>query len=165
MTTPDVPKCVNEDHNRPTPAVARLSWPDGRFIPTTVCVGDLTRIVRDSLDEGHTVLAEPVTEHTPGPYLRYTVTHQVKEVARIHIRERGRDVRAILLDAPDMPGYDELPETIEERRKLPARFHVPRWDGDGEPNLWLCAVCWEDGVAYQWPCEAAMKHGGEVFAR
>ncbi|MFI6496855.1 hypothetical protein [Nonomuraea typhae] len=157
--------CANEDHPRPTPAVARLSWPDGRYNDSAVCVGDLTWSVRNSLDEGHTVLVEPVAERETGGYVRYTVTHQVKELARIHRRERGRKVRAILLEAPDMPGYDELPETIEERRKLPARFHVPVWDGDGKPNSWLCAVCWEDGVVYGWPCEVAQEYGGEVFAR
>jgi hypothetical protein len=157
--------CRNEDHYRETPAVARLSWPDGRFSDTAACVGDLNRIVRDSLDEGHVVLVEPVTERQGNAYVRYDVTRQIKEVARVHRRERGREPRAILLQAPDHPGYDELPETIEERRKLPARFHVPRWDGDGVPNAWLCAVCWEDGAAYLWPCEVAMEDGGEVFAR
>lgn len=144
---------------------ARLSWPDGRYLPTTACVGDLDRIVRDSLHEGHVVLVEPATEHKSGGYVRYTVTRQVKELVKLHRRERGRDVRAILLQAPDHPCYDELPETIEERRKLPARFHTPVWDGNGQPNAWLCAVCWEDGVVYSWPCEVAAENGGEVFAR
>lgn len=70
---------------------------------------------------------------------------------------------AVLLEAADHPGYDELPETLEEREQLPARFHIPRWDGDGEPNAWLCAVCWDEGTATSWPCNAARKNGGEVF--
>jgi hypothetical protein len=41
---------------------------------------------------------------------------------------------------------------------------VPVWDGNGQPNAWLCAVCWEDGAVWQWPCKVAAKHGGEVFA-
>jgi hypothetical protein len=150
--------CRNEDHARPTAAIANLSWPDCRFRPTTACIGDLQQIVRDSLDEGHPVLVEPANGET-------VVTEAMKEVALHHRRAYGEPVRAILLDPPDMPGYDELPETLEERRKLPARFHIPRWDGDGIPNAWLCAVCWEDGVVYSWPCEVAMQHGGEVFAR
>jgi hypothetical protein len=157
--------CRNEDHQRPTPAVACLSWPDGRYVATTACVGDLNRIVRDSLHEGHVVLVEPVTERQGDPYARYDVTRRIKEVTRLHRRERGREPRAILLEAPDMPGYDELPETLEERQKLPARFHVPRWDGDGQPNLWLCAVCWDEGTVTQWPCATAALRGGEVFAR
>lgn len=163
--TAEPTNCANDDHSRPTQAVAHLTWPDGRYNTTTACVGDMTRIIRDSLHEGHTVLIEPPTEHTPGPYRSYTVTRLVKKLIRVLRRERGRDIRAVLLEAPDMPGYDELPETIEERRELPARFHVPVWDGDGQPNAWLCAVCWEDGVVYSWPCKVAAENGGEVFAR
>ena len=53
--------CRNEDHTRPTPAVARLSWPDGRYRPTTACVGDMEWQIRMSLDEGHPVLIEPIS--------------------------------------------------------------------------------------------------------
>ncbi len=157
--------CANEDHGRPTTAVARLSWPDGRYIPAAACVGDLNRIIRDSLHDGHTVLVEPVNERTDEPYVSYTVTHQVRELTRIHVRESGREPRAILLEAPDHPHYENLPETIEERRQLPARFHVPHWMGDGSSPAFVCAVCWEDGVVYSWPCEVARANGGEVFAQ
>lgn len=58
--------CGNEDHPRPTRAVARLSWPDGRFKPTTGCVGCMNWSVRMSLDEGHPILVEPLTrQETP----------------------------------------------------------------------------------------------------
>jgi hypothetical protein len=53
--------CRNEDHLRPTPAIARLSWPDGRYKPTTACVGDMSWMVRMSLDDGDPVLVEPAT--------------------------------------------------------------------------------------------------------
>jgi hypothetical protein len=157
MTTDRV-LCRNEDHGRPTTAVAHLSWPDGRFGPTTACASDLRWQVWDSLNEGHPVLVEPASGETP-------VTKAMKEVALRHRRAYSEPVKAILLEAPDHPHYEELPETIEERRKLPARFHIPVWDGDGQPNSWLCAVCWEEGVVYSWPCEVAREHGGEVFAR
>lgn len=151
--------CGNEDHDDETPAVARLTYPNARFRPVAVCDDDLEDVVEQAFEEGASVLIEPI-EHNHKP-----VTRAMKEVARLHFRERGGDVRAILLEAPDHPYYEDLPETIEERRKLPARFHVPVWDGDGQPNLWLCAVCWEDDAVWQWPCEVAAKHGGEVFAR
>ncbi|WP_326642964.1 hypothetical protein OG884_06000 [Streptosporangium sp. NBC_01755] len=71
---------------------------------------------------------------------------------------------AVLLEAADHPGYEALTDlTLEEKEQLPGRFHIPRWDGDGEPNAWLCAVCWDEGTATGWPCEAAMKNGGDVF--
>lgn len=168
-TTPAAPTthtyCGNEYHTRQVKAVARLSWPDGRFNPTTACATCLRWHTRDCIDEGHAVLVEPLAEHKSGAYVSYAVTRQVKEVARLHRCERGRDVRAILLQAPDHPQYEDLPETLAEREKLPARFHVPMWDGDGVPHAWLCAVCWEEGVTCQWPCKVASEQGGEVFAR
>jgi hypothetical protein len=72
--------------------------------------------------------------------------------------------RATLLHAPDHPDYELLAGfSIEENRKLPARFHVPVFDALGKPNMWLCAVCWEDGEVSQWPCATAQKYGTEVF--
>ncbi|WP_405149503.1 hypothetical protein OG589_14755 [Sphaerisporangium sp. NBC_01403] len=151
--------CGNEDHARPVPAVARMSWPDGRFRPTTACAIDLRVHTRSSIEDGHPVLVEPV-EGSKEP-----VIAAFQEVVKLHRRAYSEPVKAILLEAPDHPHYEELPETLEERRKLPARFHIPVWDGDGEPNAWLCAVCWEEGVVYSWPCKVATEHGGEVFAR
>jgi hypothetical protein len=150
--------CANEDHVRPTTAVARLSWPDGRFGPTTACVGDMQWQVWDSLNEGRPVLVEPASGET-------AATKAMKEVALRHRRAYSEPVKAILLEAPDHPHYEELPETLEEREKLPARFHTPVWVGDSQPTAWLCAVCWDEGTATRWPCKAASEHGGEVFAR
>jgi len=74
--------------------------------------------------------------------------------------------RARLVEAPDMPGYEDLVEmTMEQRAALPARFHIPRFDDLGMPNMWLCCVCWEDGLVTQWPCATARKYGTEVFTR
>jgi hypothetical protein len=152
--------CSNEDHIRPVPAVAKLSWPDGRFRPTTACRSDLRRILLTSLlDEKQTVLVEPI-EHDHG-----NLTEAMKKVARLHRRAYSEPVKAIVLEAPDMPSFEELPESLEKRQKLPARFHIPQWDGDGMPHAWLCAVCWEEGVTSQWPCTTAYEQGGEVFAR
>ena len=74
--------------------------------------------------------------------------------------------RAQLTEAPDAPGYEDLTElTLEQKAALPARFHVPVFDDLGRPNLWLCAVCWDEGIATQWPCPTACEKGTEVFSR
>jgi hypothetical protein len=49
--------CANPDHRHPVKAIARLFWPDGRYQPTTACITDLTRQVRQSLEEGRAVMA------------------------------------------------------------------------------------------------------------
>lgn len=75
-------------------------------------------------------------------------------------------MRAVLAKAPDHPDYEALLDlTYEQRQQLPARFHVPVWDGDGVPHAWLCAVCWDDGEVCRWPCSTAARCGGEVFER
>jgi hypothetical protein len=63
-----------------------------------------------------------------------------------------------------MPGYDELPDGLEARAALPARFHIPVWDGTSSHPSFLCAVCWDDGECTSWPCATAAAHGGEVLA-
>jgi hypothetical protein len=74
------------------------------------------------------------------------------------------ELRAVLLPAPDQPGYDELPGSLAGRRALPPRFHIPQWVDTCTPHIWVCAVCWDEGSCTAWPCETALKHGGEVFA-
>ena len=71
--------------------------------------------------------------------------------------------RAILLEAPDHPGYDELPDTLAERQALPARFHIPVLVDTCTPKAWVCAVCWDEGMCTAWPCQPATDHAGEVF--
>lgn len=74
---------------------------------------------------------------------------------------------AVLIPAPDMPGYDELADvdgTAAARAALPPRFHIPVWQDTAEPKSWACAVCWGDGWCTSWPCEVARERGGEVFA-
>jgi hypothetical protein len=56
-----VTKCGNEDHPRAKQAVARLSWPDGRFRPTTGCRSCVAWCVREAIAEGVPVLVEPIT--------------------------------------------------------------------------------------------------------
>lgn len=159
MTVENIPvMCGNEDHPRPTAARARLSWPDGRYVPTTACAGDLDWTIRGSLKEGHPVLVEPAAHQS-------NATDAMKQVAALHRRAYGEPVRAILLEAPDHPAYDELPETLEERGQLPARFHVPYWLDTCTPKAWVCAVCGDENTTVGWPCKVAMEHGGEVFAR
>jgi len=76
----DKTTCANEDHARPVPAVARMLWPDGRYRPWAACATDLRWFLRDSIDDGHVVLVEPLVEHEPHGYLNYTVTHAIKEL-------------------------------------------------------------------------------------
>lgn len=72
--------------------------------------------------------------------------------------------RAILLPAPDTPGYELLTGlTEEELAALPPRFHVPAYMESSTPQMWVCAVCWGDGWVTQWPCKTAVKHGLRVF--
>ncbi|MEU7737296.1 hypothetical protein AB0B51_30120 [Streptomyces griseus] len=72
--------------------------------------------------------------------------------------------RAVLLLPPDQPMYEDLVDLTDEQRKaLPARFHTPVFDGLGQPNLWLCQVCWGDGWVSQWPCGPAQEKGAMVF--
>ncbi|MGW4040429.1 hypothetical protein ACWEIM_29835 [Streptomyces sp. NPDC004778] len=72
--------------------------------------------------------------------------------------------RAVLLLPPDQPMYEDLVDLTDEQRKaLPARFHTPVFDGLGQPNAWLCQVCWGDGWVAQWPCGPAQEKGAMVF--
>ncbi|MEO3869384.1 hypothetical protein ABGB18_11180 [Nonomuraea sp. B12E4] len=151
--------CANEDHDEETPAVARLTYPNARFRPTTVCADDLDWVAEQALDEKASVLIEPV-EHD-----HRATTDAIKELVKLHRRAYSEPVKAILLEAPDAPCYEDLPETLEEREKLPARFHTPHWMGDCTPKSWVCNVCWDEGTTTRWPCKAASEHGGEVFAR
>ncbi|MFH9574282.1 hypothetical protein ACH4MG_27540 [Streptomyces sp. NPDC017454] len=80
------------------------------------------------------------------------------------VEHEGCAQRATLLQAPDHPDYEILAGfSLEENAKLPARFHVPVFDDCGKPNLWLCAVCWEEGQVVGWPCATATKYGTQVF--
>lgn len=107
--------------------------------------------------------AGPLTEASET--LSPATAEAIREVIRLHRRAHRSPVGAILLEAPDTPCFEELPETLEERQQLPARFHVPQWMGDSTPKSWNCAVCWDEGTATSWPCAAALEAGGEVFAR
>ncbi|MFD8008147.1 hypothetical protein [Streptomyces mirabilis] len=80
------------------------------------------------------------------------------------VEHDGCAQRATLLQAPDHPHYEILAGfSLEENEKLPPRFHVPVFDDLGQPNLWLCAVCQEEGTVVGWPCATAQKYGTQVF--
>ncbi|MER7053389.1 hypothetical protein [Streptomyces sp. NPDC000351] len=80
------------------------------------------------------------------------------------VEHEGCAQRATLLHAPDHPHYEILAGfSLEENAKLSARFHIPVFDDCGKPNLWLCAVCQEEGTVVQWPCATATKYGTQVF--
>ncbi len=56
-------RCDNEEHP-PREAVARLSWPDGRFIPVTACRSCVAWSVRNALFDGserRPILVSPLT--------------------------------------------------------------------------------------------------------
>lgn len=65
-------------------------------------------------------------------------------------------------DSTDPDDFDLLELTEAERRALPAGFHRPMWYALATPAAWLCAVCWGDGTASQWPCEPAIAGGPEL---
>lgn len=60
MSVREVVACANEDHRRRTRAVAKVSWPNGPYKPTTACVGCLAWTVDTAITEGNTVLVEPI---------------------------------------------------------------------------------------------------------
>ena len=43
--------CDNEDHTRRVPAVARLSWPDGRFVPALACATCMRWSIHNALHD------------------------------------------------------------------------------------------------------------------
>lgn len=71
---------------------------------------------------------------------------------------------AVLIPPPDMPGYDELPDGLEARAALPARFHIPVWEDTSDRAAFLCAVCYDEGESSLWPCATAARNGDQVFA-
>jgi hypothetical protein len=59
MTTTKTPiLCSNEDHFRPTPAAANVSWPNGPFKPSTACMLDLRRLIADAREGGYALNIE-----------------------------------------------------------------------------------------------------------
>ncbi|ONI48672.1 MULTISPECIES: hypothetical protein [unclassified Streptomyces] len=126
-------------------------------------------------------LAKAVAEHGPFP-MPVGTTDEVARSQGMHADSKAcgtcralvRDgkpieheqcaARAVLLLPPDQPVYENLVDLTDEQRKaLPARFHTPVFDGLGQPNAWLCQVCWGDGWVSQWPCGPAQEKGAMVF--
>ena len=54
--------CGNPDHSRAVPAVARLTFPDGRFKPTASCAGCRDWTIREAMAEARPILVEPISE-------------------------------------------------------------------------------------------------------
>jgi hypothetical protein len=80
------------------------------------------------------------------------------------VEHDGCAQRAVLLGAPDHPGYELLAGmSAEELTALPPRFHVPVFMDTCTPKAWVCSVCWGEGWTSAWPCAAATEHGNEVF--
>jgi hypothetical protein len=58
--TENTPMCGNEDHYPAAKAVARLSWPDGPYHPTTACAECLSDVFKQSCDDNTPVAVEPI---------------------------------------------------------------------------------------------------------
>jgi hypothetical protein len=53
----------HEDHGRgPVPAVARISWPNGRYRPTTACKTDLRWNVNEAIRDGLSIHVDMIEE-------------------------------------------------------------------------------------------------------
>jgi hypothetical protein len=65
-TRPEPVMCGNPDHEEygsgPVKAVARVSWPSGRFRPTTSCKTDLRRQVNEAIREGRSIHIDMIEE-------------------------------------------------------------------------------------------------------
>ncbi|MFF0864199.1 hypothetical protein ACFYUV_20740 [Nonomuraea sp. NPDC003560] len=124
--------CGNEDHDEPTPAVARLSWPDGRYRPTTVCREDLEDMLGEAVEEPLALLIEPIKPEgaRKGPK---DYTDAIREVERAYRDSYAEPVRAIpplLLSSPRWPS----------RARCSPRTPTPslRWR---RPS-WTCWLTW-----------------------
>jgi hypothetical protein len=70
MTTttaaPEIVMCGNPDHvdhgRGPVRAVARVSWPDGRYRSTTACKADLRREMNEAIRDGHSIHIDMIKE-------------------------------------------------------------------------------------------------------
>lgn len=91
-----------------------------------------------------------------------TCKDRVEHLERVE--HEGCAQRAVLLGAPDHPGYElTAGMSVEELTALPARFHVPVFMDTCTPKAWVCAVCWGEGWTSSWPCKTAHEHGNDVF--
>lgn len=58
--------CGNPDHEEygkgPVKAIARVTWPSGRFRPTTACKADLRRQVNEAIREGRSIHINMIEE-------------------------------------------------------------------------------------------------------
>lgn len=65
-TTTETVMCGNpdhEDHGRgPKKAVARVSWPNGPYRPTTACKTDLRRQMNDAIRDGNSIHIDMIEE-------------------------------------------------------------------------------------------------------
>ena len=102
--------------------------------------------------------------YTPGGS---TVVGSVARLCDDAARAIDPDVRTIYegrypaaFDGVEVDDINEL--TYEQRQALPARFHLPVFMDLTTPSLWICKVCWDDGVYVGWPCRPATCGGTEV---
>lgn len=82
MTRPTRPLCANPDHGRAVPAVARLTWPEGPYQPTTACAGCRDEQYRTATTP---ILIEPIPDaYGQCPTCRRTVLLRMDGTLRAH---------------------------------------------------------------------------------
>lgn len=54
--------CSNENHTQTTVAIATITWPDGRYRPTSGCTGCVRQMIDDAIKEGWAIAIEPIPE-------------------------------------------------------------------------------------------------------
>jgi hypothetical protein len=63
--------CANPDHSRRVRAAFRVTYPTGRFLPTTACASCARWLILDQADEAETIVLNAV------PHRRVTAAHVV----------------------------------------------------------------------------------------
>lgn len=86
MTPAQPVLCANPDHSRAVPAVARLTFPDGQFKPTTGCAGCRDWTIREAMNEARPILVEPIAEaYGKCPRCHAVVLLRVDGTLRAHL--------------------------------------------------------------------------------
>lgn len=109
------PACGNEDHRYRVRAVARTSWPDGRFKPGTACKGCLDRVIRsyvtgDEDEARHPLLIVPAGATPPVPEVVSARVHRaISDPGAFVPREPEESVthwgaRAVMAAISEWPG-------------------------------------------------------------
>ena len=101
-----------------------------------------------------------------GSNLRATIAELLERTAQA--LDIDGDVKLSTDPLPDDRTLDTAPNgrsvvalSLAERRKLPAVYHQPSWDGTSVPR-WICTVCQDENGADSWPCRPAQRNGAQI---